>query len=198
MSCSLKACAPCKLNTCSLCREARYAAINILFCKRGPDSLNGGGQEAEAGGGKGEGAEALPWSSDGDADLPHSLGGGSAVGWWIPRHPPPASHQGSRGCCAERSTLAGACEAVGCFTPYFNGNVTAGACWWPGWCRAQPETCPGCCGGQSPRAGLPSSPLEGSPTPFQWQHHGAEAANLSRGWGLTKPLAGGKNQLELC
>lgn len=80
MSCSLKACAPCKLNTCSLCREARYAAINNLFSKRGPDSLNGGGQDAEPGGGKGEGVEALLCSSNGGADVPQRLSGGGTAG----------------------------------------------------------------------------------------------------------------------
>lgn len=80
MSCSLKACAPCKLNTCSLCREARYAAINNLFCKRGPDSLNGGGQDAEPGGGKGEGVVALLCFSNGGADVAQSLCGGGTTG----------------------------------------------------------------------------------------------------------------------
>lgn len=198
MSCSLKACAPCKLNTCSLCREARYAAINILFCKRGPDSLNGGGQDAEAGGGRAEGAEALLWSSSGGADLPQSLCRGSMVGWWIPLRPPRPSAQGSHVCCIKHSAFAVACKVVGCFMPYFKGKVSAGACWWLRQCRGQPETCPGFCGGLSPRAGLRSSPLEGSSKPPYWQHRGAEAADSARGWGLAKLLAGSKNQLNLC
>lgn len=97
MSCSLKACAPCKLNTCSLCREARYAAFNNLFCERGPDSLNGGGQDAEPGGGKGGGVEALLCSSRASVEGAQ-LGDGSPA-------PTAASAQGSCVCLLHQALL---------------------------------------------------------------------------------------------